>query len=66
MDILIILNLVLTSYLAMEVYHLKKATQEHNDKKKLALESKLMEASTLLKNGKIDEANKVVERILKS
>jgi hypothetical protein len=65
-DIISIFNLALTSFLIMQVYQLKKATQEHVDKKKLALESQLVEASRLLKNGKIDEATEVVDRILKS
>ena len=59
-------NLVLTSYLITEVYRLKKVLQEDKDRKKAALENNLLKASTLLKQGKTDEANDVVERILKS
>ena len=66
MDIVIILNLLLTSYLIMEVCNLKKVLREEAARKKAALESSLMEASTLLKTGKTDEAKEVVDRILKS
>jgi len=65
-DMLIMFNLVLTSYLIIEVYRLRKVIQERDDRKKATLESNLMKASTLLKTGKADEANEVVDRMLKS
>jgi len=66
MDILSIISLVLISYLSVEVSQLKKMIRDQADGKKADLENALTEASTLLKNGKIDEATKVVDRILKS
>jgi hypothetical protein len=65
-ETLIILNLLVTGYLTMEVYQLKKTLREHADRKKAALESKLMKASTLLKTDKTEEAKEIVDQILNS
>jgi len=64
--ILIIFNLLLTSYLMTEVYRLKQVNQKHEDDKRSALENNLAEANTLLNTGKVAEATEVVGRILES